>query len=128
MRHRGASIIFYNSQNQVLLVLRDNIATIPYPNTWDVPGGHIEENEGADECIVREMMEEIEINVAGCSLFRVYEFLDRTEYIFTMPAEFDVAKMVLHEGQMIRWFSWEEAAQLDIAYGFDEVLNDYFNS
>jgi len=128
MKHRGASIIFHNSQNQVLLVLRDNIPTIPYPNLWDVPGGHIEEHESADECIVREMLEEIETDVTGCRLFRVYEFSDRTEYIFTLPAEFIAERMVLHEGQMLRWFSREEAAQLDLAYGFDEVLEDYFNS
>jgi len=112
----------------VLLVLRDNIPTIPYPGLWDVPGGHIEDNETAEECIVREMQEEIEVNVEGCTLFRVYEFSDRTEYIFMKHADFDLKNIILHEGQMLRWFSQEEAGQVELAYGFDKVLADYFNS
>ena len=128
MKHRGASIIFYNQTHQVLLVLRDNIPTIPYPGLWDVPGGHIEDNETPEECIVREMLEEIEVNVEGCKLFRVYEFLDRTEYVFMKHADFDLKNIILHEGQMLRWFSRDEARQVELAYGFDEVLMDYFNS
>ncbi len=128
MKHRGASIIFYNQTHQVLLVLRDNIPTITYPGLWDVPGGHIENNETPEECIVREMREEIEVNVEGCTLFRVYKFSDRTEYVFMKEADFDLRNIILHEGQMLRWFSRDEARQVELAYGFDKVLVDYFNS
>ncbi|MFZ4525609.1 MAG: NUDIX hydrolase [Chlorobium sp.] len=128
MKHLGASIILYNNAHQVLLVLRDNIPTIPYPGLWDLPGGHIEDNETAEECIVREMLEEIEVNVEGCALFRVYNFSDRTEYVFMNEADFDLKNITLHEGQMLRWFSRNEAGQVELAYGFDKVLEDYFNS
>ena len=128
MKHRGASIIFHNSFAQVLLVLRDDLPSISCPGMWDLPGGHIEKNETAEECIVREMLEEIEVNVEGCRLFRVYEFSDRTEYVFCKPADFDLQNIVLHEGQMLRWFSREEAEQENLAYGFNQVLSDYFNS
>ena len=128
MRHQGASIIFFNSLHQVLLVLRDNIPSIASPGVWDLPGGHIEADESAEECIVREMLEEMEINVEGCSLFRIYEFSDRREYIFMQQANFEPHNIVLHEGQMIRWFSKEEAAGTELACGFNEVLADYFDS
>ncbi len=128
MRHLGASIIFYNRSQEVLLVLRDNIPTISYPGLWDLPGGHIEDNETAEECIVREMLEEIEVNVEGCALFRIYEFSDRTEYVFMKEADFDIQYITLHEGQMLRWFSKNNAQALELAYGFNEVLEDYFNS
>jgi 8-oxo-dGTP diphosphatase len=95
---------------------------------WDLPGGHLEENETAEECIVREMLEEMELNVEGCGHFRVYEFSDRTEYVFFKLADFDLRNIVLHEGQMLRWFSREEAEQENLAYGFNQVLSDYFNS
>jgi 8-oxo-dGTP diphosphatase len=128
VKHCGASIIFYNSSHQVLLVLRDDIPSISCPGMWDLPGGHLEENETAEECIVREMLEEIELNVKGCELFRVYEFSDRTEYVFFNLANLDLRNIVLHEGQMLRWFSREEAEQENLAYGFNQVLSDYFNS
>ena len=128
MRHVGTSIIFHNSRHEVLLVLRDDKPTIICPNMWDLPGGHVESGETAAECIVREMMEEIEVNVEGCRLFKVYEFSDRTEHVFTMNAEFDIERMVLHEGQMLRWFSRKEAEETMLAYGFNEVVSDYFDS
>jgi len=95
---------------------------------WDLPGGHIEEHESAEECVVREMLEEMEINVEGCTLFRSYEFSDRKEYIFTLQVDFEPRNIILHEGQMIRWFSKEEAAKTKLACGFNKVLSDYFNS
>ena len=128
MRHVGTSIIFHNSRHEVLLVLRDDKPTIICPNMWDLPGGHVESGETAAECIVREMLEEIEVNVEGCRLFKVYEFSDRTEHVYTMNAEFDVERMVLHEGQMLRWFSRKEAEETMLAYGFNEVVSDYFDS
>ena len=128
MRHVGTSIIFHNSRHEVLLVLRDDKPTIICPNMWDLPGGQVESGETASECIVREMLEEIEVNVEGCRFFKVYEFSDRTEHVFTMNAEFDVEGMVLHEGQMLRWFSREEMVKTELAYGFNEVLEDFFIS
>ena len=107
-------------------MLRDDVPSIVCPNMWDLPGGHVENGETPEECIVREMMEEIEVNVEGCRLFRVYEFSDRTEHVFVMNAEFDVERMVLHEGQMLRWFSREEIEATELAYGFNEVLEDFF--
>jgi len=127
MRHVGTSIIFFNSRNEVLLVLRDDKPSIACPNMWDLPGGHVEDGETPAECIVREMLEEIEVNVEGSALFRVYEFSDRTEYVFTKSAEFEVERMVLHEGQMLRWFTKMETEKTALAYGFNEVISDFFN-
>jgi len=128
MRHVGTSIIFFNSRNEVLLVLRDDKPSIACPNMWDLPGGHVESSETPAECIVREMLEEIEVDVEGCALFRVYEFSDRTEHVFTQRAEVDVERMVLHEGQMLRWFTQRETEERALAYGFNEVLSDFFNT
>ena len=111
-----------------MLVLRDDKPTIVCPNMWDLPGGHVEIGETPAECIVREMLEEIEENVEGCELFKVYEFSDRTEHVFIKSVEFDVERMVLHEGQMLRWFSRRETEETELAYGFNEVLEDFFNN
>ena len=66
-------------------------------------------------------------NVEGSALFRVYVFSDRTEYVFTKSAEFEVERMVLHEGQMLRWFTKMETEKTTLAYGFNEVISDFFN-
>jgi 8-oxo-dGTP diphosphatase len=38
-----AAIIFENDDNKLLLFLRDNKQSIPFPNTWDLIGGHMED-------------------------------------------------------------------------------------
>ena len=63
MKRKGTSIIFINDKNQILLFLRDNIPDIPYPNMWDVPGGHVESQESPEKCIVREMKEEMNLTL-----------------------------------------------------------------
>ena len=36
-----------------------------YPNLWDIPGGHVESGETETEALVRELREEIGIEVAS---------------------------------------------------------------
>ncbi|MBC7864020.1 MAG: NUDIX domain-containing protein, partial [Bacteroidia bacterium] len=43
-----AAIIFENEENKILLYLRDNKPGIPFPNHWDLFGGHIEEGESPE--------------------------------------------------------------------------------
>ena len=128
MKRSGTSIILFNSSNQVLLLLRDDRPDIPYPNMWDLPGGHIEEGETPEACIAREMLEEIETDVSMSRRHAVYDFPDRVEHIFFMEMDADVESIPLHEGQRLQWFSAEELPELQLAYGFDIVLSDFFAS
>lgn len=126
MKRAGTSIILQNHRNQVLLFLRDNKPEIPYPNMWDVPGGHVEKGETPEETIVREMMEEIETDVSTCRRHAIYDFPDRIEYLYFMEFEADAETIPLHEGQYLRWFTEEEIPWDDLAFGFDLVLRDFF--
>ncbi|HWR01828.1 MAG TPA: NUDIX hydrolase [Chlorobaculum sp.] len=126
MKRSGASIILFNSRRQVLLFLRDDRPDLPYPNMWDLPGGHVEEGETPEACIVREMQEEIETDVTRCRPCSVYDFPDRIEHIFFMEMDADAESIPLHEGQRLQWFSSDEIPKLQLAYGFDVVLSDFF--
>ncbi|NTU58397.1 MAG: NUDIX domain-containing protein [Chlorobiaceae bacterium] len=126
MKRSGTSIIFHNRKNQVLLLLRDDKPEIPYPNMWDLPGGHVEKDETPEECIAREMMEEIETDVSRCRRYSVYDFPDRMEYIFLMELDIDADLIPLNEGQRLQWFSAPELPDLQLAFGFDAVLSDFF--
>jgi 8-oxo-dGTP diphosphatase len=101
MKRSGASIIFINSRREVLLLLRDDKPEIPYPNMWDLPGGHVEQDETPEACIVREMLEEIETDVSDCRLHAVYDFPDRIEHIFLMSFDVKADSITLHEGQRL---------------------------
>jgi 8-oxo-dGTP diphosphatase len=127
MKRKGASIIFVNENKQILLFLRDNIPDIPYPNMWDVPGGHVEKFESPEQCIVREMKEEMNLILDDFELFSEIEFEDRIEYTFWAEAKFDIDEIELNEGQQLNWFSKEEACQTNLAYGFNEIVENFYN-
>lgn len=128
-RKQGCSMIFINSSGCVLLYLRDQKTDIPYPGQWDLLGGHIEEGELPDECIARELQEEIEYNLPQPMLFRVFDMPDRLEHTYWRKEDLDVSTTPLHEGQRLRWFSEGEILALpesQIAFGFKPVLELFF--
>ncbi len=127
-KHRGSSIIFVNDKRQVLLFLRDNRPDIPYPDTWDVPGGHVEDMETPEQCIIREMREEMGIELKAVKFFSAIEFDDRIEYTFWKSENIDFEGIRLTEGQCLRWFTPDEVHNTVLAYGFNRILNDFFRS
>ena len=126
MKRKGTSIIFVNDQKQVLLLLRDDKPDIPYPNMWDIPGGHVEDGETPEQCIVREMKEEMDMNLEEFQLLSVMEFIDRIEYTFWKKANLDIQSINLHEGQKLKWFTEFEVKNTKLAYGFNEIIHDFF--
>ena len=45
--------------DSLLTILRDDKASIPWPNMWELPGGGREEDESPFECVAREVYEEL---------------------------------------------------------------------
>ncbi|MDO9576919.1 MAG: NUDIX domain-containing protein [Candidatus Cloacimonadales bacterium] len=128
MKRSGCSIIFVNPQNQVLLFLRDDKPDLPYRNMWDVPGGHVEPDETPEECIVREMKEEIDLDLKNFQFLCCKEFDDRIEYTFWQKANLNIEEIDLREGQCLKWFTRQEAAETELAYGFNEIVKEFYQS
>ena len=124
---RGCSILFVNHRLDVLLLLRDDNPAIPYPGMWDIPGGHVEPGETPFACIIREMKEEIGLDLSGHCLFARTEFSDRIEYTFWKHADLDIGRIHLTEGQRLCWFSESDARNTPLAYGFNRIINRFFN-
>jgi 8-oxo-dGTP diphosphatase len=126
MKRKGCGILFVDERRRVLLFLRDQKTSIPYPNMWDIPGGHVEEGETPLECIVREIKEEMDLDLEGFQLFCVTEFPDRTEYTFWKQANLDIDSIQLQEGQRLKWFTENEAKRSELAFGFNQVVESFF--
>ena len=127
MKRKGSSIIFVNDKEQILLFLRDNKPELPYPNMWDVPGGHVEADESPETCIVREMKEEMDLTLVEFELFSQIEFEDRIEYTFWARANLDIDKIDLTEGQRLKWFTRNDVKQTSLAYGFNEIIEVFYS-
>jgi 8-oxo-dGTP diphosphatase len=124
----GAGIILLNSNNEVLLLLRDDRVDIPFPNMWDIPGGKVEINEDPEFAVRREMNEELGIaNLRKINLFKIITSENLTDYIFWKKLELNPHKIDLKEGQRIEYFSLERIRNTNLAFNYNEVIVTFYD-
>jgi len=124
----GAGIILLNSNNEVLLLLRDDRVDIPFPNMWDIPGGKVEINEDPEFAVRREINEELGIaNLHEINLFKIITSENLTDYIFWKKLELNPHKIDLKEGQRIEYFSLERIRNTNLAFKYNEVIVTFYD-
>lgn len=127
-----AAIILENDNGEFLLALRDNRPGIPFPNHWDLIGGHVEEGETPEEALVREVKEELNIDLKEYSFFKIYECLngdayENTKYIYTGKINIPIEEITLLEGERPQYFTREEIPDVKFANIMKSIVLDYIN-
>jgi len=56
----GVGAVIRNDQNEILLVLRNRN---PEKGTWSIPGGKVDPYENLEDCVIREIKEEVNLDV-----------------------------------------------------------------
>lgn len=123
MKDKVACVIFINKKKEILLLLRDNKPTIPYPNTWALIGGHLENRETPLEALKRETKEEINYNIKN-SIFigTIDDKAGNLVYIYKSKIDKKIKELKLTEGQKIDFFNFEDSLNLDIPWPLTEFL------
>lgn len=122
----AAGIILINSAKQILLILRDDIPSIPFPNHWDIPGGHLMAGESPEACVRREMLEEMELELGAIQLFKEYERDDLHEFIYWKEIDLKPTSIRLHEGQKAEYFTREQIEMMRLAFRYNEVIEEFY--
>ena len=116
--------ILVNNDNQILLSQRT--ADKSFPGQWEFPGGKIESSETAHEALIRELKEELGIDVDNSYLFkRIEHYYDS----FKANIEFFLVdswsgELSGEEGQLVRWFSVRELRDLPILAADNPVIEE----
>ncbi len=104
---RLAAAIIEDAHQRIYLQLRDSTPGIGHPGHWGLFGGTIEAAEDPAEAIVRELLEELELEVGRerlTFLGRYAETPTKCIYAFRYQAAAEMQAAVLHEGQRIGCF------------------------
>jgi 8-oxo-dGTP diphosphatase len=130
-KEQACTMFFVNSFGEVLLILRDNKPGIPYPNTWDFPGGHAEGGESPSECISREMNEELPgLDLGNFRLYEIVEFPQQINYVFWTRIDVSEGWLngILCEGQRAAWVSRAQLRNTTVAFGFGTIAERFFDN
>lgn len=127
-----AAIILENDSGEFLLALRDNKSWIPFPNHWDLIGGHVEEGETPEEAVKREYMEELGLELKEYKFYKEFECLngdafENIKFIYTGKINIPVEEITLLEGQYVRYFKKEEIPDVKFANIIKSIVMEYIS-
>jgi 8-oxo-dGTP diphosphatase len=97
----------------------------PYSGYWEFPGGKIEENESANDALIRELREElgIEVLVAKPLFKHTHVYPDKTVLLDLWLVE-KFAGMPHHkEHQTLRWVTFNELLNLRLLEGNLSIMD-----
>ena len=115
----GSTILVFNQNNELLLNLRSDT------NDWGIPGGGKELNETLEECAIRELKEETNLDIDDLELVTV---LSGNEYYYKYPNGDEVdcvitlyqvrnysGELNINDGEstQLKFFSFDNLPQLE---------------
>lgn len=108
-------------KDKKILLTKRTKYTKAFPEHWTCPGGRADEGETAEEAVVREVKEEINLNFKPTKLFHTGKWKDRELYRFLgeWNGEIKVQEKEISEWD---WFTYEKAIKLKLAFEYKEVL------
>ncbi len=99
----GAFAIILDKQDRVLLCHRRDY------DLWNLPGGGMNANETPWECVVREVKEEVGLDIEIERLAGVYSKRNQTDLVFSFVGRIVGGKITLtDEADQIEYFSIED--------------------
>ena len=118
----AVAAIIRTPEGKFLMQLRDARPNIWYPASWGCFGGALNKGETSLTALRRELIEELELS------FVKYEFVSRLEfdlrpmklgnyfreYYLVEPTEKELSRLVLHEGENLKEYSFEELAGIPL--------------
>ena len=111
-----SKVIIFDGR-EVLLLKRDtDSVTKRSPWTWDLPGGHIDDGESAEEAATREVEEETELNVSSMSPVGQDSNIGKLTYFYTAE-DWDGEIKLSKEHEEYKWVSSTELDSYEESIG-----------
>ena len=132
MHHIAAALLF-DRDGRLLVYLRDSKPDIPFPNHWDFFGGHVEDGETPEQALVREVREEIGVELKHYEHFRDYtcekgDAYPNVKHIYWARIDGEADDLMLREGQRIIAVALGEHLTLRWANILGRIVDEFVNA
>jgi len=121
----SSAIIIRKSDNKVFIARRSLNKEFS-PGKWETIGGRAEKGESPEECLKREVKEELNVEIKTFKPFKDYYYKGRVfkTFIVELDKEPSPNKTDFEDWG---WFSKEEIEKMDFAINCKERIIDYYN-
>lgn len=122
-----ACAIILNKERKILAAQRS--FTMSLPLKWEFPGGKIESNETPEQCIIREIKEELDIKISIIRPFTASQYIYPTVTINLIPSicQYVSGEIFLKEHANYKWLNPNELLDLDWAEADIPIVKNYLN-
>lgn len=114
-------------EREGLVLAAQRSESMSMPLKWEFPGGKIHEYESPEECLVRELIEELNVKVAiKYSLTPVtWDYAKFSVTLHPFVCAITEGDIILHEHKAVTWLAPSELPSLDWAEADFPVISEY---
>jgi 8-oxo-dGTP diphosphatase len=128
-----SQVLLFDPSSRLLVYLRDDNPAIPFPNHWDLFGGHLEADETPEQALVREVREELGLELKHWNFFRVYQctrgdVYPNVKHIYWAQIDQSSAQLTLNEGQRLMSIGLNELDRINFANILREIVADFIEA
>ena len=101
-----------------------------FAGLWEFPGGKVEEGETPEECMARELMEELEIEVEVGKLItsNKHRYPNGIFELMAYRVQYICGNFVLNDHDEIRWITIDEISNFEFPPANTPIINYLKNS
>jgi 8-oxo-dGTP diphosphatase len=125
MIHIHVACALIESNGRVLSTQRS--ASMSLPLKWEFPGGKIKAGEGPEECLRRELSEElgIKVNIHRALKATTHHYPTFTVTLYPFICTIRYGNITLHEHAALSWLTVDQLSDLDWTPADIPVLDEY---
>ena len=125
-----ATALLFDADGKLLIYLRDDKPDIPFPNYWDLFGGHVEKGETPEVALVREVQEELGIEIENYQHFKTYHCMEgdarpNIKHVYSVQITQVASELTLYEGQYHKGIDIDQRHKYQFSNILGNIINDF---
>lgn len=124
-RHLHVACAIIEQGGKILAAQRSPATSLPLK--WEFPGGKIETGESPEQCLSREILEElgVSIHIDRALTASTHSYPDFTVTLYPFTCRLSHGTLTMHEHHALQWIEPHRMPELDWAAADQPIISEY---